>query len=248
MKTAHKAFALSLSFHTLMALSALWVLEHRELPRDSDIAEKKMLLVSLSAFPQPQVEAAVPPKPVVAEAPRTIEPPRPVPSQPRKQIVPEPPKQVSEPLPKSTSAAQTPSPVSQPVSAAVSAPAPAPVEKPALSAPQVAQPAQKTEPKVDRSTEKKAFYTSLRSRIQQQLRYPSAARRRGMEGSVGVRFILEPEGTIRNIAVSSGENIFHHAATQAVAAASGIAVPDVLRGDFPNTIELVLEFRLRENS
>ncbi len=69
-----------------------------------------------------------------------------------------------------------------------------------------------------------------------------------MEGSVAVRFMLDPGGTIRNVTVSGGEGIFHSAAIMAVESASGIAVPEALRNDFPNTIELVLEFRLRGHS
>lgn len=113
---------------------------------------------------------------------------------------------------------------------------------PAVQAP-VKSPAP-AQPAVDVNAEMNALKASLRLRIQQQLRYPSAARRRGMEGSVAVRFHLDPSGTIRDISVLRGEGLFHNAAKLAVASASGINIPDTLSDSLPREMELTLEFRL----
>lgn len=102
----------------------------------------------------------------------------------------------------------------------------------------------KSQPKTDVSAELQAFKTALRAKIQQNLRYPSAARRRGMEGEVDVRFVLETSGSIRDIAIRNGESIFHDAARLAVASAAGMKVPEPLASRFPDELAVTLEFRL----
>lgn len=238
MTTAKKAFALSLAFHTFMALCAFLVLRHTD--EHTAHSSKPMLLVTLSSFPP--IEAPSPPQTPVADIPLKSKPAQPVRPAPQKQVLPDTATvpRLSEPLPKAVSA---PAPSeSQPLPPA----APSPVQ----SAPQpaVSPVVQNAAPKVDRSAEKTAFYASLRSRIQQQLKYPSAARRRGIEGSVAVRFLVDPAGTIRDVTVSHGEAIFHNAAKLAVSSASGIKIPETLQEDFPNTVELTLEFRLKGHS
>lgn len=242
MKTAQKAFALSFSLHALMALCALWVLESSHSRLSQEPSEHRMILLSLSTLPQPPVQTLSPSAPEETPPLRSTAPAMPVLPTPSKQPVAETPKPLSEPSQKAVAATQPVPTAPQPVSAPLAHSAPAVVEKPTFSAPPPPP------PKADNSAEKSAFYTSLRSRIQQQLRYPSAARRRGMEGNVAVRFMLDPGGTIRNVTVSGGESIFHKAAILAVESASGISVPATLQSDFPNTIELVLEFRLRGHS
>jgi protein TonB len=100
------------------------------------------------------------------------------------------------------------------------------------------------QPKSDFTAEKKSFFASLRTTIQHHLHYPTAARRRGMEGDIAVKFSLANDGTIHSISVQHGEAIFHNAAKTAVAAASGIDVPLTLTDSLPMEIELTLEFKL----
>lgn len=133
-------------------------------------------------------------------------------------------------------------------------PAPAITPPPVVSTPPTLQHTVQTlpapiavasKPKIDIASEKRAFFSTLRSNIQRNLRYPSAARRRGMEGEVGVRFTLNDDGTIGSISVQSGESIFHNAAKAAVASASGIDVPKNLTESLPMEIDLMLEFKLK---
>lgn len=230
MNTATKAFGLSLAFHSLMALFALLMLNAFHTPSPSlALPLKHITLVSLS---QPSEEAS----PVSMPTPHTKTAkalsqtaPQTAPLTPRK-VIP-----ASNPI----ETAQTPPPSAyHPVVPTIEA-SPSPVSS---AAP--AQSAVKAQPKADVSAEKQSFFAHLRTKIQQNLRYPSAARRRGMEGEVNVRFVLDNTGAIRAVTVQNGESIFHEAAKLAVASASGVKVPDVLSDSFPSEIQLTLEFRL----
>lgn len=234
--TTKKAFALSLAFHTFMALCALGIL-YTAPSRTEALALpiKHITIVSLSQAPTitppttvpitPKTQKVLPetprPQPVVQPKPVPLKSPAPLPDAPAA-------KPSAEPLPTASTADTKP----EAAPAAVQIPAQSPVK---------AQ-------KIDIGAEMNAFKASLRSRIQQQLRYPPAARRRGMEGSVTVHFLLEPSGTIRNITVSNGEGIFHNAAKLAVASASGIKVPDTLSGSLPTEMNILLEFNLKNGS
>ncbi|MCK9373930.1 MAG: TonB family protein [Sulfuricurvum sp.] len=243
MNTRTKAFTLSLSLHTLMAILAMGIVtQTRPLHEPIAIPLKTMNLVSLSnpsaeiapAPKQISKPAILPPQPRIAPLTPVVQPDRalrkeaPV-SAPLTQIVPTTAPSVPTAAP-STQAVEAHPVVSKSVSPPVSESAPAPtVEKKA---------------KPDVNTAKKSFFAALRGKIQHQLRYPAAARRRGMEGDVTIRFVLENSGTIHDIDIRQGEAIFHEAAKTAVASASGIAIPEVLSETLPTQIDLVLEFRL----
>lgn len=228
MNTTTKAFGISIAFHALMALFALLMLNAFHPPVQSfALPMKHITLVSLSqtseiltplAQPTPHTKTAkVIPKTVPKESPVT-------------------PQKVS-PIPQQIHATQTVAP---------SQSAPTVEAKPAPAAP-TATPAQspiKAQPKADISAEKQSFFAHLRTKIQQNLRYPSAARRRGMEGDINVRFVLDNTGSIRDVNIRSGEPIFHNAAKLAVASASGVKIPAVLSETLPAEIDLSLEFRL----
>lgn len=227
MNTASKAFGLSLAVHSLMALFALLMLNAFHPPVTlSALPLKHLTLVSLSQTSETRPSpAALPPHTETASViPKTL--PKESPLTPTK---------VSPALQK-TEAMQTmpsiavpnpipPSAVSKPSSAAVATPSHSPI-------------------KADISAEKQTFFAHLRTKIQQNLRYPSAARRRGMEGEVNVQFVLENSGAIRGITVRDGDGIFHEAARLAVASASGVNIPEVLSDTFPTDVTLTLEFRL----
>ena len=233
MTATKKAFTLSLSFHTLMALSALLVLSRSELSDHAPLDSKPMMLmVSLQSVAQTSAQMPSPAEPAPTESLA-----KPVPATPVQRV------------PQQQTKSETSSPVAPLPSAALPKTAVAPLTIPTAAAvlPAKTQ-APVEEPKADRSAEKSVFYASLRSRIQQHLRYPPAARRRGMEGNVAVRFLLDSGGAIRDISVLRGEAMFHTAATLAVTSASGVKIPETLKNDFPNTIELTLEFRLKGNS
>jgi protein TonB len=235
MNTTSKAFGASLAFHSLMALFALLMLSAFHTPKVQTFALplKHITIVSLS---QPS---------------KIISPPTQL-AQPSKQKpLPETPKQkMAEPL-KPTMPTVVKPLVSTPQVQPVATPTPeatAAVEsKPTVITAAVQSPAQsptKSVQKADLSAVKNSFFASLRSNIQHHLRYPSAARRRGMEGEVNVHFTLTDTGIIKNIAVRQGESIFHEAAKLAVASASGVKVPEALSDSLPIEIDLTLEFTL----
>lgn len=229
MNTVSKAFGLSLAVHSLMALFALLMLNAFHPPVKSfALPLKHMTLVSLPQIsercPSP---AALPHHTETAEVIPELLPKEP--AAPRKVAPASAPVQQQTPPSAALPSPTPPSAVSKPSHAAVSAPPQSPIKAPS---------------KADVSAEKQTFFAHLRTKIQQNLRYPSAARRRGMEGEVNVRFVLENSGAIRDITVRDGEGIFHEAAKIAVASASGVKIPEVLSDTFPTDVALTLEFRL----
>lgn len=230
MTTTRKSFLVSLVFHTLMGSLAFAVLTQMSTPPPMvKIPLQHMMLVSLShSKPAPEQPKISKPIPVVTPHSPAIK------------------RMTTQPItPKTTTQSlQTPqAPIATP----------AIIPTPVVSTPQLIQHTVQTptapiavasKPKIDIASEKRAFFSSLRSNIQRNLRYPSAARRRGMEGEVGVRFTLLSNGEINGISVQRGEGIFHNAAIAAVTAASGIDIPKNLTDTLPMEIDLTLEFKL----
>lgn len=231
MNTASKAFGLSLAFHSLIALFALLMLNIFHTPvKLLALPLNHLTLVSLSRTSEILTPHSSPP--THTETAKII--PKTVPKE--SSVAPT---RISPDLQK-REAMQTPP--------SIAAPNPLPatiVSKPSPDA--VATPAQspiKAQPKANISAEKQSFFAHLRTKIQQNLRYPSSARRRGMEGEVSVQFVLENSGAIRDITIRNGDGIFHESAKLAVASASGVKIPEVLSDTFPTDVKLTLEFRL----
>lgn len=246
MNTRTKAFTLSLSFHTLMAILAMGVVtQTRPVHEPIAIPLKTMNLVSLS---NPSAEISPAPVPKEVSKPALLPPqPRIAPTTP---AVVQPERVPLREAPVAAPVAPTAPAIAQPAPAAAPSVSTAEV-RPSVSktlAPPVIEsaPAPTVEKKSrpDVNAVKKTFFAALRGKIQHQLRYPAAARRRGMEGDVNIRFVLENSGTIHDIDIRQGEAIFHEAAKMAVASASGIAIPEALSETLPTQIDLVLEFRL----
>jgi len=227
MTHAHRSFFLSLIFHSLMGSLAFWFLTQISTPPHITRIPFKIM-----SFQPTEHRVAVPlPKTVPLQE-----------TQPLSKVVPTPVSPVSKPAISQTlppAPIQTSAPVAQAIPKTIITPQP-------VSAP-IPVSVSKPEAKPDNTSEKKAFLAALRSTIQHNLRYPNTARRRGMEGEVNVRFVLENSGTVREINIRQGEAIFHNAAKLAVASVSGVKVPDTLSGTFPAEIELMLEFRLNES-
>ena len=231
MTTARKSFLLSLTFHTLMGSLAFWMLTQLTTPpKLVKIPLHHVSLISLSnPTPSPKPQPLQPPlsektKPLVQEAQKPLPTKQSVAKEPT--VIPK-----TSPIPSSAPSPETPI---RTISTAVPAQpyvAPAP-------------PVVKISPKPDLTAAKRSFFASLRTTIQNHLRYPSAARRRGMEGEIDVRFTLANDGTINTISIQRGESIFHNAVKTAVASASGIDVPKNLTDSLPMEIELTLEFKL----
>lgn len=234
MTTARKSFALSLAFHALMGSLAFLLLTQMDQP--PSISRIPFKIMSLS----PAEHRISIPLPETAPAP-AVQPPAkvvPTPTPTNKTLITEIPVPVRTAVAPVRSVAQAPTPITS----ATAVSAPTPIQRPIqhVAAPVSTPP----KPKIDLASEKKSFFSSLRADIQNQLRYPPAARRRGMEGEVEIRFLLSSDGVINHISIQRGESIFHNAALAAVNAASGIDVPKNLTESMPMEIELTLEFKL----
>lgn len=235
MTTTRKSFLLSLMFHTLMGALAFFVLiQMRTPPPMMKIETKHIMILSLAdSAPKPKHQE-------ILEIPAQITPPTPLKPQPitPKPITPQPiipiKAQIPQPTPTQIPVATIPVVSTSPV-----------VQRSVQNAPitEIVQTPPKQ--KADTASEKKAFLASIRNTIQNNLRYPSAARRRGMEGEVGIRFNLSDSGAIGSISILSGETIFHNAAKAAVSSISGIDIPKNLIDSMPMEINLILEFNLK---
>lgn len=233
MNTARKSFLLSLIFHALMGTSAFFVLTQMHTPPTLlHIPVRSMVLVSLSdSAPAPKQQEI---------ADEMVRPVPPSPSKPIKPLITPP------TLP---AKALKPQPTAIPTQAV---PSTAPSAVPLVSAPQ--QVIQHTsiaetfpapsKPKIDTAAEMQLFKAALRTKIKQNLRYPTAARRRGIEGEVAIQFTVNNDGSIHNISVQYGEEIFYNAAKAAVASAEGINIPNSLIDSLPKEMDITLEFKL----
>ncbi|MDP1784430.1 MAG: TonB family protein [Sulfuricurvum sp.] len=235
MNTTQKSFILSLIFHAMMGALAFFVLTRISTPPPMlKIPINKMMLVSLTKLPD-----SVKQHTRQTSSPQILKSPRP---------------QLQKPLPQKETLVPPATPIIAPSSTktVVAVSAVITSETPPHSATIVAPQSYitptpspiKAQPKIDLSAEKKSFFASLRTTIQNHLRYPTAARRRGVEGDIAVRFSLANDGTINSISIQHGEAVFHNAAKTAVAAAFGIYVPKNLADSLPMEIELTLEFKL----
>lgn len=89
--------------------------------------------------------------------------------------------------------------------------------------------------------EKKRFLGLLRQTISKNIIYPVTARRRGMEGEVSARFVLQPDGTLGNIHIEGGNPIFHQPAINALSSTT-VKPPSAIT--LPLQITLTLSFKL----
>jgi protein TonB len=76
-----------------------------------------------------------------------------------------------------------------------------------------------------------AYLARLRQRIQQTLRYPSAARRRGVTGTVHLEIAIEPDGAVGAVSVikTSAHEILDRAAVDAARSVPRLPFPDDVR-------------------
>ncbi|NWF38691.1 TonB family protein [Mariprofundus sp. NF] len=112
-------------------------------------------------------------------------------------------------------------PVKEVVQEQVSEPQPVAVAQP-MAAAAVATP-QIDEGLIKRETER--YLTEVMAHIEQHKWYPKAARRRGIEGEVHVRFTLFPDGTAQHLIVENGPSLLVAAARQAVEKAIPMPTP-----------------------
>jgi protein TonB len=103
--------------------------------------------------------------------------------------------------------------------------------------------AKKSTKKQASPAKKSAFYAKIRAKIKRNKTYPRIAQRRGMQGSVKVKFTILPNGQVGNIQVS-GKKVFYKSARAAIKNAFPIAtknIPVLL----PATVNLTLRYQLR---
>jgi TonB family protein len=90
------------------------------------------------------------------------------------------------------------------------------------------------------------YLQHIRERISRYKKYPPMARRRQLEGRVGIRFLLSVTGEVQRLAISrsSGEELLDQAALKAVQDGSPFPRPPVDLPADPITIELNIVFNL----
>ena len=90
---------------------------------------------------------------------------------------------------------------------------------------------------------KSQFLASIRAKINRKKSYPRIAQKRGMQGTVKIRFTILKSGRVGNIS-ASGPKVFHNSAKSAVKKAFPINVKNApLR--LPTTVNLSLRYKLR---
>ena len=92
------------------------------------------------------------------------------------------------------------------------------------------------------SAKKNQFLAKVRRKINQHKSYPKIAKRRGMQGSVKVRFTILASGNVGHISVS-GPKVFHNSARHAVKSAFPINVKNAPLS-LPESVNLTLRYQL----
>jgi protein TonB len=91
---------------------------------------------------------------------------------------------------------------------------------------------------------KQQYLALVMQQVEQQKRYPKAARRRGIEGMVQVSFVIQSDGSIQNIQLQQGANVLQKAAQKAVSKASPFPAPPSSL-PLPISCHFNMQFRLQ---
>ena len=262
---AKKRYGLSFAVTTLLyalVFYGAYVWLHRTLSLSLTQSDKQVRTIALSHFvapvsapsvaqkqeePEPKPQEEKPQELQKVEPPRKIEP-EPTPPKPEaKQTPPEPVKTIETVMPP---------PVQKPRSVAKPKPKHETVRK-RKSVKQTSKTKKRSKrkkrtrrrasvaggSKALAAASKRKFFAKLRARIERGKRYPPMAKRRGLQGTVKVRFTVTASGNVRNITLS-GSSLFFSSARKAVKQ----AFPIDTRGakvTFPLTVTLTLRYRLR---
>lgn len=122
-------------------------------------------------------------------------------------------------------------------------PAPAP---PAPAPPPVVHPAAvPTEPSTDQNELRRGFIRGMSAAVAKQRRYPQLAARKGWQGEVQLRVVVEGSGRLLEVSVqeSSGYEVLDREAVEMVRRAAPFPVPAGMRKD-ELAITLPVQFRL----
>lgn len=90
---------------------------------------------------------------------------------------------------------------------------------------------------------KSQFFAKVRGKINRAKSYPRIAQKRGMQGSVKVRFTILASGNVSNISVS-GPKVFHNSAKNAVKKAFPLSTKNVPIS-LPQSVNFTLRYQLR---
>lgn len=90
------------------------------------------------------------------------------------------------------------------------------------------------------------YLTALRQRIQQSLRYPATARRRGVGGTVNVEILILPNGTISEVTLleSSSHPVLDEAALETIRSLPRIPLPRDLQAR-PLRVRIPVVFQMQ---
>jgi periplasmic protein TonB len=99
------------------------------------------------------------------------------------------------------------------------------------------------------SNSRQQYLSMVQSKIDSHKQYPMAARRRNIQGKVGVRFVIRGDGGVHSIQItqSSGQSLLDDAAKRAVSSAAPFSRPPAqdFAGDIPFIpLELTIVFTL----
>ncbi len=95
----------------------------------------------------------------------------------------------------------------------------------------------------DDSARKNQFLAQIRRKINEHKSYPKIAKRRGMQGTVEVRFTILANGNVGHISVS-GPKVFHNSVQHAVKSAFPINTKNAPIS-LPQSINLTLRYQLK---
>ena len=104
---------------------------------------------------------------------------------------------------------------------------------------------QKASPQQSKGSEaeKNLFLSNIRTKINKHKSYPRIAQRRGMQGTVKVKFTILSSGKVGNISVS-GPKVFHRSARKAVKSAFPIDAKNAPIS-LPKRINISLRYQMR---
>ena len=107
------------------------------------------------------------------------------------------------------------------------------------------QPRQKASSRQSKSSsaQKNQFLSNIRTKINKHKSYPRIAKKRGMQGTVNVKFTILSNGKVGNISVS-GPKVFHNSARNAVKSAFPINVKNAPIS-LPKSINITLRYQIR---
>jgi len=104
----------------------------------------------------------------------------------------------------------------------------------------------KTQAQAQHNANKDIFLHRLREEIEKHKTYPKIAARRGIEGSVQIKFTIDKTGAMKDLILDSNNKIFKKAAAEVLDKVFPMEF-DFVDVMLPMNIELVLEYKLKRN-